>query len=76
MVDRQALKNSFRTAAAQSAVDPFALAKLIRSLPDVANKKKKEPKQLSKDESLQLEGLDWSGVLSGFMNAWEAAEAV
>ena len=75
MVDRKALKKSFK-AAAQSP-DPLALAQLLRSLPDVAaaSKQPNEP-QLASEQQLQVDGLDWTGVLTSLINAWEAAEAV
>jgi hypothetical protein len=78
MVDRKSIKKAFQKAAAQSASDPYALAKLIRSLPSVKSASKQHPNEPRSipEESLQIEGLDWSSVLTSFINAWEAAEAV
>jgi hypothetical protein len=76
MVDRKALKKSFKSAVQSS--NPYALAQLLQSLPNVADassKQSQEP-QPATEQSLQLDGIDWTGVLTSFMNAWEAAEAV
>ena len=74
MVDRKALKKSFK--AAVQSPDPFALAQLLRSIPDVAESKQSNEPEPAPEQRLQVDGIDWTGVLTALINVWEAAEAV
>ncbi|GKY92251.1 hypothetical protein MPSEU_000196300 [Mayamaea pseudoterrestris] len=73
MVDHKALKKAFKAAVPSSA--PFALAELFKSLPNVAASQQPHEPQFASEQSLQIDGLDWTGVLTSFINAWAAAEA-
>jgi hypothetical protein len=73
MFDRRAKKAEFR--AAVRSRDVYDLAALFKSMaPVAAIQQQQEPSQ--QQDSLQENGTDWSGVLTAWLNACEAAEAV
>jgi hypothetical protein len=79
MVNRNSRGAEFRSAIASS--DPFRVASVL-SLPPIASSRQRNgeegpaPTLGKQPESLQENGLDWSPVLTAWLDACEAAEAV
>lgn len=73
MFDRDRAKGSFQTALKRLSGDPYLLAKLLRIQPVSPNRSSAGNKSR---ESLQHDGVDWSGVLNAWIDANVAAVAV
>jgi hypothetical protein len=73
MIDRRSKTEEFRSAI--RARDPSYLAALLKLGP-VASTKHANPPRKGVSENLKENGTDWSGVLSAWLDASEAAEAV
>ncbi len=70
MTDRRTLKKNFVSAAR----DPFRVAEVLR-IPPIAPAKGTPP-STSNSETLEIGGTDWGPVLTAWLDAWQAAEAV
>ena len=75
MASRQKRKADFR--AAIQSMDPYRVAAVLTLLPVATTRTGKEPAVPSRQaDSMQENGLDWSAVLTAWLDACEAAEAV
>ena len=73
MSSRRSMVEEFRSAV--RARDPFVLAAVLK-LPPVAGTKTAKAPAKKGSEQLKENGTDWSGVLSAWLDAWQAAESV
>ena len=73
MFDRNTAKSLFLTALRRLSGDPYQMAKILRIQPVAANK---SPAPTKSRESLQLDDVDWSGVLNAWIDSNLAADAV
>ena len=77
VVDRRTKKSEFQAAIGRLRRDPWALAKVLQ-LPEIASNQTTgtAPNSDGIRETLQENGTDWSNVLTHWLDAWQAAEAV
>jgi hypothetical protein len=76
MANRQKRKASFRSAV--QSMDPYRVAAVMALPPVSSSRRGQEPPAAAsrQADSMQENGLDWSAVLTAWLDACEAAEAV